>query len=385
MKIHEYQSKDIFARYGIAVPKGRVATTPEVAAGVAEELGGRAVVKAQVHAGGRGKAGGIKVVDSTSEAAKAAEALIGSTLVTFQTGPEGVPIGSVLVEEVVDVETEMYVGMAIDGAAEGVVAIASAAGGMEIEEVAETTPEKIITVAVDPVLGLQPFQGRKLAYGLGVAPELNRPVAGLMSSLYKLFEDNDCSLVEINPLGVTSDGRVLAMDAKIDIDDDAMFRHRDLAGLRDVEQEDPLEVEASEFNISYVKLDGDVGCIVNGAGLAMATMDVTHAAGASPANFLDIGGGADEAKVSKSLEIVLSDESVRRVLVNIFGGILRCDVAARGFVMAAEKAPDKMRPMVVRMLGTNADEGRQIMADSGIDVVLVDDLNQAAEAIRNVG
>ena len=385
MKIHEYQSKDIFARYGIAVPKGRVATTPEEAAEIAEELGGRAVVKAQVHAGGRGKAGGIKLVDSPSEAAEAAEALIGSTLVTFQTGPEGVPIRSVLVEEVVDVETEMYVGMAIDGAAEGVVAIASAAGGMEIEEIAETAPEKIITVAIDPVLGLQPFQGRKLAYGLGVAPELNRPVAGLMASLYKLFEENDCSLVEINPLGVTPDGRVLAMDAKIDIDDDAMFRHRDLAGLRDVEQEDPLEVEASEFNISYVKLDGDVGCIVNGAGLAMATMDVTHAAGAAPANFLDIGGGADEAKVSKSLEIVLSDKSVKRVLVNIFGGILRCDVAARGFVMAAEKVPDKMRPMVVRMLGTNADEGRQTLADSGLDVVLVDDLNQAAEAIRNVG
>ena len=385
MKIHEYQSKNIFARYGIAVPKGRVATTPEEAAEIAEELGGRAVVKAQVHAGGRGKAGGIKLVDSPSEAAEAAEALIGSTLVTFQTGPEGVPIRSVLVEEVVDVETEMYVGMAIDGAAEGVVAIASAAGGMEIEEIAETAPEKIITVAVDPVLGLQPFQGRKLAYGLGVAPELNRPVAGLMASLYKLFEENDCSLVEINPLGVTPDGRVLAMDAKIDIDDDAMFRHRDLAGLRDVEQEDPLEVEASEFNISYVKLDGDVGCIVNGAGLAMATMDVTHAAGAAPANFLDIGGGADEAKVSKSLEIVLSDKSVKRVLVNIFGGILRCDVAARGFVMAAEKVPDKMRPMVVRMLGTNADEGRQTLADSGLDVVLVDDLNQAAEAIRNVG
>ena len=385
MKIHEYQSKDIFAQYGIAVPKGRVATTPEEAAEIAVELGGRAVVKAQVHAGGRGKAGGIKLVDSPAKAAEAAEALIGSTLVTFQTGPEGVPIRSVLVEEVVDVETEMYVGMAIDGAAEGVVAIASAAGGMEIEEVAETAPEKIITVAVDPVLGLQPFQGRKLAYGLGVAPELNRPVAGLMASLYKLFEENDCSLVEINPLGVTADGRVLAMDAKIDIDDDAMFRHRDLTGLRDVEQEDPLEVEASEFNISYVKLDGDVGCIVNGAGLAMATMDVTHAAGAAPANFLDIGGGADEAKVSKALEIVLSDKSVKRVLVNIFGGILRCDVAARGFVMAAEKVPNKMRPMVVRMLGTNADEGRQTMADSGLDVVLVDDLNQAAEAIRNAG
>ena len=385
MKIHEYQAKDIFARYGIAVPKGRVATTPEEAAEIAEELGGRAVVKAQVHAGGRGKAGGIKVVDSPKEAAEAADSLIGSTLVTFQTGPEGVPVHSVLVEEVVDVETEMYVGMAIDGAAEGVVAIASAAGGMEIEEVAETTPENIITVAVDPVLGLQPFQGRKLAYGLGVAPELNRPVAGLVASLYKLFEENDCSLVEINPLGVTADGRVLAMDAKIDIDDDAMFRHRELAELRDVDQEDPLEVEASEFNISYVKLDGDVGCIVNGAGLAMATMDVTHAAGAAPANFLDIGGGADEAKVSKSLEIVLSDESVRRVLVNIFGGILRCDVAARGFVMASEKAPEKMRPMVVRMLGTNADEGRRTMAESGLDVVLVDDLNQAAEAIRNAG
>ena len=385
MKIHEYQSKDIFARYGIPVPKGRVATTPQEAAEVAEELGGRAVVKAQVHAGGRGKAGGIKVVDSPAGAAEAADSLIGSTLVTFQTGPEGVPVGSVLVEEVVDVETEMYVGMAVDGAAEGIVAIASAAGGMEIEEVAETSPEKIITVAVDPVLGLQPFQGRKIAYGLGVAPELNRPVAGLVASLYKLFEENDCSLVEINPLGVTADGRVLAMDAKIDIDDDAMFRHRDLAGLRDVEQEDPLEVEASEFNISYVKLDGDVGCIVNGAGLAMATMDVTHAAGAAPANFLDIGGGADEAKVSKSLEIVLSDESVRRVLVNIFGGILRCDVAARGFVIASEKVPEKMRPMVVRMLGTNADEGRQTMAESGLDVVLVDDLNEAAEAIRNTG
>ena len=385
MKIHEYQAKDIFSRYGIPVPKGRVATTPQEAAEIAEELGGRAVVKAQVHAGGRGKAGGIKVVDSPEAAAEAAEALIGSTLVTFQTGPEGVPVGSVLVEEVVDVETELYVGMAVDGAAEGIVAIASAAGGMEIEEVAETTPEKIITVAVDPLLGLQPFQGRKIAYGLGVAPELNRPVAGLVASLYKLFEENDCSLVEINPLGVTADGRVLAMDAKIDIDDDAMFRHRDLAGLRDVEQEDPLEVEASEFNISYVKLDGDVGCIVNGAGLAMATMDVTHAAGAAPANFLDIGGGADEAKVSKALEIVLSDESVRRVLVNIFGGILRCDEAARGFVMASEKVPEKMRPMVVRMLGTNADEGRQTMAESGLDVVLVDDLNQAAEAIRNAG
>ena len=382
MKIHEYQAKEIFARYGIPVPKGRVAKTPQEAGEVAAELGGRVVVKAQVHAGGRGKAGGIAVVDSPEAAAEAAERMIGSTLVTFQTGPEGAPVGSVLVEEAVDVDTEMYVGMAIDGSAEGVVAIASAAGGMEIEEVAETTPEKILTVAVDPVLGLQPFQGRKLAYGLDVPAALNRPVAGMMSALYDLFVGNDCSLVEINPLGITADGRALAMDAKINIDDDALFRRRDISGLRDVEQEDPLEVEASEFDINYVKLDGDVGCIVNGAGLAMATMDVTHAAGASPANFLDIGGGADEEKVAKALDIVLSDESVERVLVNIFGGILRCDVAARGIILAAERAPDKMRPMVVRMLGTNADEGREALANSGLDVALVDDLSGAAAALQ---
>ena len=266
MKIHEYQAKEVFARYGIPVPKGRVATTPDAAAEIAADIGGSVVVKAQVHAGGRGKAGGIKVVDSPQAAAEAAKAMLGTTLVTFQTGPEGVPISSVLVEEAISVESEMYVGMAVDGAAEGIVAIASAAGGVEIEEVAETTPEKILTVAIDPVLGLQPFQGRKLAYGLGVADSLNRPVASLMASLYKLFEENDCSLVEINPLGVTTDGRVLAMDAKINIDDDAMFRRRDIAGLRDVEQEDHLEVEAGKFDINYVKLDGDVGCIVNGAG-----------------------------------------------------------------------------------------------------------------------
>ena len=381
MKIHEYQAKEIFARYGIPVPKGRVAKTPQEAGEVAAELGGRVVVKAQVHAGGRGKAGGIAVVDSPDAAAEAAERMIGSTLVTFQTGPEGAPVGSVLVEEAVDVDTEMYVGMAIDGSAEGVVAIASAAGGMEIEEVAETTPEKILTVAIDPVLGLQPFQGRKLAYGLDVPDALNRPVAGMMSALYDLFVGNDCSLVEINPLGITADGRALAMDAKINIDDDALFRRRDISGMRDVAQEDPLEVEASEFDINYVKLDGDVGCIVNGAGLAMATMDVTHAAGASPANFLDIGGGADEEKVAKALDIVLSDESVERVLVNIFGGILRCDVAARGIILAAERAPDKMRPMVVRMLGTNADEGREALANSGLDVALVDDLSGASQAL----
>ncbi len=382
MKIHEYQAKELLAKYGVPIPKGRVATTPEEAAEITTELGGKAIVKAQVHAGGRGKAGGIKVVSSAEEAAQATKDLIGTTLVTFQTGPEGAPVGSVLVEELVDVETELYVGMAIDGATEGVVAIASSAGGMEIEEVAETTPEKLLRVSIDPVLGLQPFQGRRIAYGLGVDDSLVRPISALMDSIYKVFEESDCSLVEINPLGITTDGRVLAMDAKLNIDDDAVFRHRDLQPLRDTDQEDVLEVEARESSINYVKLDGDIGCIVNGAGLAMATMDVTHSAGAAPANFLDIGGGADEAKVAKALSIVLSDPDVKTVLVNLFGGILRCDVAARGFLQAAEEAPDAMKPMIVRMLGTNSDEGREIMANSGLDVVLVDNLNQAADAIR---
>ena len=382
MKIHEYQAKELLAKYGVPIPKGRVATTPEEAAEITTELGGKAIVKAQVHAGGRGKAGGIKVVSSAEEAAQATKDLIGTTLVTFQTGPEGAPVGSVLVEELVDVETELYVGMAIDGATEGVVAIASSAGGMEIEEVAETTPEKLLRVSIDPVLGLQPFQGRRIAYGLGVDDSLVRPISALMDNIYKVFEESDCSLVEINPLGITTDGRILAMDAKLNIDDDAVFRHRDLQPLRDTDQEDALEVEARESDINYVKLDGDIGCIVNGAGLAMATMDVTHSAGAAPANFLDIGGGADEAKVAKALSIVLSDPDVKTVLVNLFGGILRCDVAARGFLQAAEEAPDAMKPMIVRMLGTNSDEGREIMANSGLDVVLVDDLNQAADAIR---
>ena len=382
MKIHEYQAKELLAKYGVPIPKGRVATTPEEAAEITTELGGKAIVKAQVHAGGRGKAGGIKVVSSAMEAAQATKDLIGTTLVTFQTGPEGAPVGSVLVEELVDVETELYVGRAIDGATEGVVAIASSAGGMEIEEVTEPTPEKLLRVSIDPVLGLQPFQGRRIAYGLGVDDSLVRPISALMDSIYKVFEESDCSLVEINPLGITTDGRVLAMDAKLNIDDDAVFRHRDLQPLRDTDQEDVLEVEARESSINYVKLDGDIGCIVNGAGLAMATMDVTHSAGAAPANFLDIGGGADEAKVAKALSIVLSDPDVKTVLVNLFGGILRCDVAARGFLQAAEEAPDAMKPMIVRMLGTNSAEGREIMANSGLAVGLVDDLNPAADAIR---
>ena len=385
MKIHEYQAKEILARHGVAVPRGGVASTPEEAARVAREIDGPSVVKAQVHAGGRGRAGGIKSASTAEEARMAAGALLGTSLVTSQTGLEGVPVRSVLVEETVDIERELYLGVVIDGAAEGVVVIASEAGGVEIEEVAAETPEKILRVAVDPVLGLQPYQGRKLAYGMNVKPELVRPVASLIGNLYKVFETLDCSLAEINPLAITTDGRVLAVDAKLNFDEDALFRHADLRELRDPEQEDPLEVEAREYDINYVKLDGDVGCIVNGAGLAMATMDVIGAAGAAPANFLDIGGGADEEKVARALQIVLSDPRVTRVLVNLFGGILRCDVAARGFLMAAEGEPHALRPMVVRMLGTNADEGRRILSESSLDVTLVDDLGEAAEAIRTLG
>ena len=382
MKVHEYQAKEILAKYGIPVPRGSVASTPPEAASIASDLGGNAVVKAQVHAGGRGKAGGIKVVPSPKEAEEAAQALLSTSLVTHQTGSEGVPVRSVLVEEAVEAERELYLGMVIDGAAEGVVAIASEAGGMEIEEVAAQAPEKVLHARVDPLLGLQPYQGRKLAYGLNLKPELVRPVAELIANLYKVFEAYDCSMAEINPLVVTADDRVLAVDAKLNFDDDALFRHSDVQDLHDPEQEDPQEVEAREYDISYVKLDGNVGCIVNGAGLAMATMDVVDAAGASAANFLDVGGGADEEKVAQALKIILSDPSVERVLVNIFGGILRCDVVARGLLMAAEGMPHALRPMVVRMLGTNAEEGRRLMSESSLDVTLVDGLNEAAEAIK---
>ena len=382
MKIHEYQAKEILAKYGVPVPKGGVADSPEAAKKLAEDLGGNAVVKAQVHAGGRGKAGGVKLVSSPDEAGEFAKSILGTSLVTVQTGPEGVPVRKVLVEETIDVVDELYLAMVIDGAAEGVVAIASESGGMDIEQVADDTPEKILRVAVDPVLGLQPYQGRQLAYGLKVKPELVRPITALVENLYRVFQENDCSLVEINPLVITSDDRVLAVDAKLTIDDDAMFRHPDLNELHDPEQEDPGEVEARRFDINYFKLAGTVGCIVNGAGLAMATMDVVLSGGAQPANFLDIGGGADEDKVANALRIVLMDSDVELVLVNIFGGILRCDVAAGGFVQHAKSDPSAMKPMVVRMLGTNAEEGRKTLQDSDLDVTLVEDLPGAAEAVR---
>lgn len=385
MKLHEYQAKRILAERGVPVPRGSLATTPDEAESAARDLGGRAVLKAQVHAGGRGRAGGVKLVESPQEARAAAESMLGSQLVTAQTGPGGVPVRSVLVEEIIEVERELYLGMVIDGAALGAVVMASESGGMDIEEVAERTPERILRAPVDPMLGFVPYQGRALAYGLNLPGNLVRQAGALIERLYAVFEEHDCSLAEINPLVVTKDGRLLAVDAKLDVDDDSLFRHSDVAELRDVEQEDTLEVEARKHDINYVKLDGSIGCIVNGAGLAMATMDVIAAAGASPANFLDIGGGADEEKTAASLSLVLKDPSVSTVFVNIFGGILRCDVAARGFVLTSQREPDAMRPMVVRMLGTNAEEGREVLANSGLDVTLVDDLNQAAEVIKATG
>ena len=381
MKVHEYQAKALMAKFGIPVPKGSVAATPDDAKKVASDLGGNVVVKAQVHAGGRGKAGGVKVVANPEEAAEFTKSILGTQLVTFQTGPDGVPVTSVLIEETMDIVKELYLAILIEPASRSIVVIASEAGGMDIEEVAATTPEKILRVVVDPTVGLQPFQGRQLAYGMGMAPELVRPTADLMIKLYKLFIDQDCSQAEINPLVVTGDGRVLPVDAKLTIDDDAMFRHKDLVDLRDARQEDPLESMAHDIGVIYVRLDGDVGCLVNGAGLAMATMDVVTNVGAKPANFLDVGGGADEERIRGAVGILLSDPNVKRVLVNIFGGILRCDMLARGLVSAyADKK--STAPLVVRMLGTNAEEGRQVLSESGLDVTIAYTFGEAAEALR---
>ena len=381
MKVHEYQAKEIMAQYGIPVPRGGVASTPDEARRVAESLGGRAVVKAQVHAGGRGKAGGIKLVASPEEAEAVAADLLGSTLFTYQTGPEGAPVDRVLVEEIADLQAELYLAILVDGGAKCVSLIASQAGGVEIEEVAANAPEKILRAAVDPVIGLQPFQARKLAYGMGLKPELIRPASQLMVDLYRLFQEYDCTLAEINPLAVTADGRIIALDAKLNLDDDASFRHKEFDQIRDVAQEDAMEAQASDYNIAYVHLDGDVGCLVNGAGLAMATMDIVKYAGGDPANFLDVGGGADEDKVERAFGIILEDPGVKRVLINVFGGILRCDVLARGVVASCRKRGANPT-LVVRMLGTNAEDGRQILRESGLNVVFADTLKEAAAMLQ---
>ena len=383
MKLHEHQAKEIFARYGIAVPRGIVANTPQEARRATEELGGQAVVKAQVHAGGRGKAGGIKVVRSPEEAEQTAQDFLGKNLVTHQTDAQGVPVNSVLVEELADIQRELYVALTIDRGFRGPVMIVSAAGGMDIEEVAANNPQDIHTEPIEPVLGLMPYQTRRLTARLNLEPAQARPATQVLNALYRIFTENDCSLVEINPLIITGDDRVVALDAKLDVEDDSLFRHADLRELRDRSQEDALEAEASDQEIAYVNLDGNVGCLVNGAGLAMATLDVTNAAGAAPANFLDVGGGADEEKVASAVGIILSDPKVNRVLVNIFGGILRCDIAARGIVMAFERRGSTL-PLIVRMLGTNVDEGKEILQSSTLNVTFADTLTEAAEAIRQV-
>jgi succinyl-CoA synthetase beta subunit len=381
MKLHEYQAKAIFARYGIPVPEGEVATTPQEAYQIAKKLNGPSVVKAQVHAGGRGKAGGIVAVASADEAFQAASSLLGQRLVTSQTGVDGAPVHKVLVERPVSIVKELYLGLTVDRNYRGPVVMASEAGGMDIEEVAAINPEKILREAVNPAIGLQSFQGRSLAVAMGLGRELSRPGSLVIAALSRLFTEYDCSLVEINPLVVTQEGGLLALDAKISVDDDALFRHPELQDLRDPEQEDPYETKAAQAGISYVKLGGDVGCLVNGAGLAMATMDVINKAGFEPANFLDVGGGAAEEKVAEACRIMLSDPNVNRVLVNIFGGILRCDIAARGIVMAFTQAKSEL-PVSVRMRGTNVEEGLAILKNSRLNVTFADSLAEVGSTLR---
>ncbi len=386
MNIHEYQAKEILKRYGVTVPIGRVAFTPEEAEEIYRQIGGRCVVKAQIHAGGRGKAGGIKLVNSPLEAKEAASSLLGKTLVTYQTGPEGKIVRKVLVEKAYEIERELYLGMVIDRSISQVVMMASEEGGVEIEKVAAERPEKIIKETIDPVVGFMPYQGRKLAYGLNLDKVLIGKAVNFMSALYKTFVEADCSLAEINPLVVTKDGEILALDAKINLDDNGLFRHRDLEAMRDVEEEDPLEVEAARYGISYIKLDGDIGCMVNGAGLAMSTMDIIKLCGGEPANFLDVGGGASKEQVYNAFKILLSDKNVKAVLVNIFGGIMKCDVIAQGVVEAIKEVGLQV-PLVVRLEGTNVELGREILKNSGLNIISATSMKDAAikavEAVRN--
>ncbi|MGE0229398.1 MAG: ADP-forming succinate--CoA ligase subunit beta [Dehalococcoidia bacterium] len=378
MKLHEYQAKELLARYGVPVPNGKVAHTPDEAEAAANELGGKVVVKAQVHAGGRGKAGGIKLASSAAEARAAAEALLGTRLVTHQSGPEGQPINAVLVEEQFEIERELYMGVIIDNSAGMPIVIASASGGMDIEEVAEQTPEKIFRQAIDPTIGFQGFQARSLAFATGLDGDLNRPAVSLITALAKAFLENDGSLAEINPLAVTKDGRVLAVDAKFSVDDNADFRHKGLFELADRTQEDDLEVEAKDAGIeNYVKLDGNIGCLVNGAGLAMATMDAIQFEGGMPANFLDIGTQNDPAAVSAALKIIGADPDVKAVLINIFGGLARTDVIAQGLVDAIKEGL-LPQPTVVRLAGTNVEEGMRILDESGLDLIRADGFAEAA-------
>lgn len=380
MKIHEYQAKETLRIYGIPVPRGRVSTTPEKVRSLARELGSRVVVKAQIHAGGRGKGGGIKIANTPDEAYEAARLILGMTLVTHQTGPEGKKVRRVLVEEAPAVARELYVGMVVDRSRgrECVVMMASEAGGMDIEAVAASTPEKIVKCAILPAVGYSPFQGRKLSAALGLKKEQEKAFCEIARNLYRLFLEKDCSLVEINPLAVTAGGALVAVDAKLNFDDDGLWRHPEIRELRDPDEEDPLEVMARNTGVNYIKLDGNVGCMVNGAGLAMTTMDLIKMAGGEPANFLDVGGGASAEQIEKAFRILTSDPSVKCILVNIFGGILRCDRVADGLIQAVGKIDFKL-PMVVRLQGTNVSEGRKMLQESGLTFTVAEGLYEAAE------
>jgi succinyl-CoA synthetase beta subunit len=380
MNIHEYQAKEILKRYGVSVPQGKVASTRQEAKAVAIELGGRCVVKAQIHAGGRGKAGGVKLANSPEDAAQKAAEILGQHLVTHQTGPEGREVRRVLVEQRVNIERELYLGMVVDRAQSRMTVICSSEGGVEIEEVAARQPEKILKEAIDPAVGLLHFQCRRLAYALAVPHEVMGQMVGMMQALYRAFDDCDCSIAEINPLILTKEGQVMALDGKMSFDSNALFRHKEILALRDLNEEDPREIEASKYELSYISLNGNIGCMVNGAGLAMATMDIIKLCGGEPANFLDVGGGANKERVAQAFKIILSDARVRGVLINIFGGIMRCDVLAQGVVDAARELSIKV-PLVVRMQGTNVDLGRKILADSGLSIIGAETMAEAAEKI----
>jgi succinyl-CoA synthetase beta subunit len=384
MKIHEYQAKQILARFGVTTPRGDVAYTAEEARSVAERLGGTVVVKAQIHAGGRGKAGGIKVARDSKEAERLAHEMLGRKLVTLQTGAEGRVVRRVLVEEGLEIARELYLGIVIDRSLARPVVMASSEGGVEIEIVAAEHPEKILKEYIDPAVGFQSFQARKLAFGLGLDAALVNEATRFFTAIYRAFEATDASLVEINPLVVTRDGRLLALDAKMNFDDNALSRHKDIRELRDLDEEDPLEVKASNYNLSYIRLDGNVGCMVNGAGLAMATMDLIQYAGGRPANFLDVGGGASEEQVRRGFEIILSDPNVRAVLVNIFGGIMRCDIVASGVVAAARSLGVRV-PVVVRLEGTNVELGQRILRESGLNFTVARGMKDAAEKVVTLG
>lgn len=381
MKIHEYQGKELLKQYGVPTPRGIVAKTPEEAEAAARELGTDVVVvKAQIHAGGRGKGGGVKIAKSPEEAKEIASQILGMQLVTHQTGPEGREVKTLLIEEGLPIDKEFYLGITLDRTTGRNVFMASSAGGMDIEKVAEETPELILKETIDPSVGLRPFQARNLAFGLGIPNELVNQAAKFMLSLYEAYEKMDASLVEINPFLLTKDNRLIALDAKVNFDDNAMYRHKDYAELRDLNEEEPLEIEASKFDLNYIKLDGNIGCMVNGAGLAMATMDIIKLHGGEPANFLDVGGGASQERVENAFRILLADDSVKAVLINIFGGIVRCDMVANGVVAAAKNLGVSI-PIVARLEGTNVEEGKRVLNDSGIGILSANDMNDAAEKV----